>query len=143
MTLKTTACPYTTLFRSLEVVVGNLLEAAAQPMTLPFLLQLAAVVVAPTAPAHQVRQVRLQPALELRPDLGQRLGGIDLGLADVSQFAAEAVRQGRRSGRTKRWKCSSSWPSAATRLAPISMISMSSSGQPPSSVVASRSMISH
>ena len=53
-----------------------------------------------------------------------------------------AASNGRRSGRTKRWKWSSSRPWRLTRLAPISMTSISVTGQPPSSVVASRSIIS-
>jgi len=78
----------------LEVVVGEILQDAAQAVALPFQLQLAAIVVAPAAPALQLRQVRRQPALELRPDLGEGRGGVDLRLADMGQLAAEGGQAG-------------------------------------------------
>lgn len=86
----------------LEVQVWRVTEQAAQIMLLPLAQQLAAVVIAPAAPADQARGMLAQPALELRPDLRQRRGGVDVVLGDMGQLTAKSVRQGRRCGRMKR-----------------------------------------
>ncbi|MCY1175208.1 hypothetical protein D9M73_154370 [compost metagenome] len=64
-------------------------ELAGEVAPAPFLLQLPAVVVAPTGPAGKTRAVLRQPVLELRPDFIERGGMIDMVLGDMREFAAE------------------------------------------------------
>ncbi len=56
---------------------------------MPFLVQLLAVVVAPTDPGLQLFTMLPEPVLEAGPYLAKRRGRIDVGLADVGQLATE------------------------------------------------------
>ena len=67
----------------LEIDVRHFAELAGQPVLAPFLLQLAAVVVAPTGPAGQSRTMLGEPALEGFPDRIEMGCAIDVGLADM------------------------------------------------------------
>ncbi|MNP41832.1 hypothetical protein D3C76_1355560 [compost metagenome] len=78
----------------LEVDVAHTAQLAAQVLPAPLLFQLAAVVVAPAGPARQALVVPRQPVFELRPHRTQRLGGVDVVLADMRQFAAEGGQHG-------------------------------------------------
>ncbi|MNS80990.1 hypothetical protein D3C72_1146880 [compost metagenome] len=58
-------------------------------MQLPLLQQLQAIVVAPADPSLQVPPVMPDPALELAPDFVEGCGCVNIGLADMGQFAAK------------------------------------------------------
>ncbi len=77
----------------LEIDVRHFAELAGQPVLAPFLLQLAAVVVAPTGPAGQSRTMLGEPALEGFPDRIEMGCAIDVGLADMREVAAEVGQQ--------------------------------------------------
>ena len=78
----------------LEVHVRHPAQGAVELQALPFLNQLFAIVIAPTDPAFQARVMLAEPAFERRPDLAQRLRGIDVGLGDAGQFPAKRRQQG-------------------------------------------------
>ena len=72
-----------------QVDMRDLAQVALQPMGVPFLLELTAIVFTPAGPARQFRLMGQQPALELLPHGTQRRGGIDIGLADLGELTAE------------------------------------------------------
>lgn len=73
------------------------------------------------------------------PDFVQGLRSVDIGLGDVRQFATERSAMDGGSAPHETLEMVELATLRSTRVAPISMISISVTGQPPSSVVASRS----
>ena len=72
-----------------KVVMRQVRQCTVELFLLPFLLQLLAVIVALAGPGFKVGQVLAQPAFKLLPDLRHRHGGVDIGLGNARQLAAE------------------------------------------------------